>query len=256
MSATPQNRQPVGVPTGGQFAATARPESAVGLAPVKTVRMRDDVVMDRIALALGAVDEWSTADDLDQITGLLAASGRPHPGATTDPEAYRALFAEYRSGRTGPVDATARALDNMALELGGTPSWSPEDLESVADLVATAGLPHPGDGSPDEYIVQVAIVRAARATSYEDAQSRLADGIQHYLDRQFDVGELGVDPAGFTVYVEEGDDGTPHYGSTIDVRGWGDMDEDIDLAGTPAEELLVELARNAPKRGRLDPVVR
>lgn len=253
---TAQARQPAGVPAGGQFAASARTESNVALRPpVPSAQQRDELAMDRIALRLGAVEEWDGSSDyLEFASTELAGTGRP--SHDLDADEYQAAFDSYLAQRTGPVSDTTRTLDQMALTLGTSEDCGADELQRVAELVGQSGRPQPGDVDPDEYIARIANARAARASTFEDAQAEIAEGLGNYLDRQQYLGELEVEFDGFTAHVEEGDDGTLRYSRTITVRGKGDMDEGLDVTGTAAEGLLDDLALYSPWVDKLVEVTR
>lgn len=251
-----QTRQPAGTPTGGQFATTAKTETNVALTPPgPAAQVRDELAMDRIALRLGAVEEWDGSSDYLEFASIeLAGTGRP--GHDLDADEYQAAFDAYLAQRTGPVTDTTRALDEMALTLGTCEDCGADELQRVAELVGQSGRPQPGDADPDEYIARIANARAARAATFKDAQAAIAEGLENYLGRQQHLGELEVEFDGFTAHVKEGDDGTLRYSRTITVRGKGDMDEGLDVTGTAADGLLDDLARYSPWVDRLDEVTR
>lgn len=251
-----QTRQPAGTPTGGQFAASARTETSVTLTPPGPAgQVRDELAMDRIALRMGSQEEWDTGELTSQVAAELAATGRPAVD-DRDPEDFLAELNAYVAARPGPVTETARQLDGIAWTMGTSSDWSSDTTEEIARAVQASGRPDPGDADPDEYIALIANARAARASTFEDAQAEIAEGLANYLDRQAYNGELAVDVDGFTAHVVEGEDGKPRYSRTITVRGKGNTDEGLDVTGTPAEGLLDDLARYPPLVDRLDEVTR
>lgn len=250
-----QNRQPAGVPTGGQFATTEKTESQVVLTPPGPAhQVRDELAMDRIALRLGAVDEWDGSSDYLEFASIeLAGTGRP--SHDIDAEDYQAAFDAYLAQRTGPVTDTTRALDEMALVLGTCEDCGADELHRVAELVGQSGRPQPGgDVDPDEYIARIANRRAAHSATFKDAQAEITEGLVNYVDRLAYNGDLDVQPDGITVHVQTDEYGTKSYARMITVHGKGDMDEGVDLAGTPAEGLLDDLAYYSPWVDRLDEV--
>src|SRR5665648_1128799 len=237
-----ENRQPTGVPVGGQFAATARTEPGVKLTspPVPT----DDDVMDRIALMLGTVEEWDgSADYLEEIADLIGHTGRPHPG-NVESHVYRRLLAEHASLRATAPSATTKALDAMARELGTTDDWSADELDEVTNRVIQSGRPSCGGGiEPDDYLVRIVEGKAERAPSYEEATEILVEGLGTYLAEFADDAPTVM--LGCTVTPEQDDEtGVWSYSTEIEVRGQ-DEDATVDVSGTPAERLLESLARNA-----------
>src|SRR5690554_2425465 len=99
MSTQAQNRQPKGVPAGGQFAETRRADADVTLTSddIVTPSARyasDDEALDSIAGTLGFDEEWDGVGSyLETIATQIHMSGRPHPGNyDQDTEAFRRDF--------------------------------------------------------------------------------------------------------------------------------------------------------------------
>src|SRR5665648_323877 len=245
-----ENRQPTGTPAGGQFAATAHTEPGVVL--TSPAVPTDDNVMDRIALMLGTVEEWDgSADYLEEIADLIGHTGRPHPG-NVESHVYRRLLAEHASLQATAPSATTKALDAMARELGTTDDWSADELDEVTNRVIQSGRPSCGGGiEPDDYLVRIVEGKAERAPSYEEATEILVEGLGTYLAEFADEAPTVMLSWGFTPQQDE--TGAWSYSTEIEVRGEQE-DATVDVAGTPAERLLDDLARNALTRGALAPV--
>jgi hypothetical protein len=234
---TEMNRTPAGAPTGGEFAATARPDNQVTLdapAPV----LSDENCMDRIAVVLGSDPEWNgSADYLEATADLVAAAGRPHPG-NTDPDEYARALGAVVAGRQGPASATTEQLDEIALLLGTDPEWGADHMTSLATAVGATGRPYPGAVEPDAYVAQIALGAADRADTLEAKEAILLDGISACLltadpDRRVTAWKASPCSAG---------EGEWTYDAQINLRNGDGQWGTLDVAGTPTHDLLVALA--------------
>lgn len=145
---------------GGQFGTTTKAASGLSLnGDPKRPPVSDTTTLIRIADMLGADEEWDgSADFLEEVANMVAATGRPHPGDARfdpdlhgdgrEPDDYRAVLAEWEAAQppaaTPREDADRRTVSRIANALGAPQSWSSEYLDEVASAVASSGRPHPG----------------------------------------------------------------------------------------------------------------
>ncbi len=113
---------------------------------------RDTKAMNAIALTLGRPASWDGVGDyLDEISHVIAATGRPHPGAvfgSAGGEWFRAALRDFSvapdTAGGGWAVADGDTLNRIAAHLGSGAQWGPDDLEHVAQMVSDSGRPHPG----------------------------------------------------------------------------------------------------------------
>lgn len=88
------NRQPKGIPVGGQFAASIRDEASVSLMD----RPTDDRDWGKVSVTEGSRTPWGTADHVDHVADGIAVAGTPgHGGIKLSPERNAEIPAALRN---------------------------------------------------------------------------------------------------------------------------------------------------------------
>lgn len=186
-----QNRVLPGVPQAGQFAKTIRPGADPAVALTDTA---DEAPLDQIADLLGKTGR--TSDVLADVAEHIAATGRPHPGEADSPGQYRELFRSYLLTRGRSSTPDEKALDEIALALGTSPSWSTASIDEVANFVHKSGRPHPGGD---------------RQQAERDARILDKIGLFMAATQEWDTGDMLA-----TIADDIAASGRPHPGDAVD----------------------------------------